>query len=103
MISTLQVAARLGIAGTDQVGRENAVAGGAVSRTTFSLSRGCDRVARGVERGGSEAAAEVGDAHAREHPAADRIGRIGARAAQDRRAHARRLQASPRPACRAAG
>ena len=56
---------------------------------------GRDRVARGVERGGSQAAAQVGDAHAREHLAANAIGRIGAGAAQNGRALAGGRQQFP--------
>ena len=81
----VQVAAPLGIARTDQVGCENARAGGLWSNHLFAFTCG-DRVARGIKRGGSKAPAQVGDPHAREHLAAHAIGRIGTRTAQDRRA-----------------
>ena len=86
----------LGAAGPDQVRRDRCRL--AVARpepddvlALAGLRRGVGR----VERRGAQAAAEVGDAHAREHPAADRVGRIRAGAAEHGRVPAGRLEELP--------
>ena len=90
----MKVAASLGIAGTDQVGCEHDSAGGLRPNHLFAFARG-GSVARGIKGGGSESSAQVGDAHAREHLAANPIGRIGTRTAQNRRALAGRREQFP--------